>query len=503
MLLCITFGLMNVWLFLIASGAVGLIIFSRLKQSGVETSNIRLMLLIWGFKCLGALSFYCVFFWYYGEGKMWADDSGAFLAESAQLANLAKTDWSHFKQIFFGLNEESINTFFQNQPKCRYCPDNNGFFSSTRWHIRWLTLLQIVCAEIWFVLLVLNLLLFHGLSRLFLILQKKNRNHPLLFLVILVSPSIAVWGSGVGKEFWLLLALSHLVASSFKLLQNAKKNVNQWWVVLLAILLLFLFKWILITALLLGFSLAALYYFLQGKSKITPGFWIVFMMILTLFILFRNDIFSTFRRQQLMYQRDATAGWYLEKNDTVFFLPEGKPYFKTLNNDTVSLTSDVRTSYYVPPSFERDTNSKLPLHQGDTLVLKDHVDRAESTYEKPLLEENGSNILSVLKASFVNGFFRPFPHSKTLSIKDTLFFLESLVYFLLLAFVLIKSNKVKATNVLRGMAIGSMIYILLIGGVLSNTGSLLRYKMPAVFVIAIAAWYLYGRLIRNKKYVDN
>ena len=267
-----------------------------------------------------------------------------------------------------------------------------------------------------------------GLTALYkAILLEYKAKQKLLFLVIFLLPSVLLWGSGVLKEGLMFFGLGFLILSLFHINRSKGKNIHYWLLFIVGLmLLLFQVKFYVLAAFLTGIIAFSIVKQTRFKS-IWLSYLIAFIAVVILGLNFH------------------------------YILPE----FKIID--------------------------LLVLKQKDFIELA-LTEEAGSYFEVTRLAPNFWSLIKTIPEALINSLFRPFPWDAS-GLLLIVACLENIFVFIILLLSLIfykKPTKETLNTVLFFFSAGILL-MLIVGWTTPVSGALVRYKIPGVIGLLIAA----------------
>jgi hypothetical protein len=310
-------------------------------------------------------------------------------------------------------------------------------------------------------------------------------------------PSIGFWTGGILKETLMLPIFAIMVQLVFNPKNSIKKIIL---FCLLALLLLQIKFYVGVTAILAMLVMLA-YKQIEKKKlnqKILIGIASVVILICVLEMFAPRSLPQMMAKKQNAFINLARGGdyWTINNGDTIFIPPNQNPYYA--KEKVTLLKKGIRYHSWKNLSIQ-DTlfSNNLML---DKCLAK--LKPAGSSFSIKPIEPTWIGLVKGLPGAFVNGLLRPFPNELNNAFMVLSFF-ENYALLFCLSLILLLSWKQKLNIQSNEVFILSFCLLLLslIGLITPVTGALVRYRLPAIWLMALLCamhWKQFNLLLRKK-----
>ncbi len=432
-----------------------------------------------------ALFFLYVYTYVYGGGELTAD-AARFFEESRKLKEIFWINSSHFLELFFSFSGKT-------ELAKNYLDNSHHWFhqysllpNDSRNVIRLNTLIHFISnGELLVHFYVFTFLSFLGGLDLAKWLKKHSNAPMLLVLVIcLFTPSVVFWTSSILKEPLLIIGFIFVLRGFF----DDLTFFNRVWRLTLGILLMILFKPYVLLCFLPFIGYLLLKPVFNRFSNI--AFWKLYFPLLGMlfFVTSINEKFVTsisLQQEKLMNIRDG--GLFLKDNDLndyhVYF--ENRSKFE-IDEHIARLKEPVGVEFI--PRNDRNNRQIIQLEEiGQSFQIDQLMTGQNSGIELTRIKENGWTMIKMIPEVLFNVVIRPLPHDNGSWLKY-LAFLENLflLFWVVLGFIFVpRKLNFKEKQIVYSLIGFSFLLILIVGWTTPVLGALVRYKIPAIYALAI------------------
>ncbi len=435
-------------------------------------------------KLLATFSFYYVYSYYYSEKE--TSDVQKYYGD-AQIIYRQCTSMGPYFRILSGTQNESDETILRHT-RFWYTEDDTSIIRDSRTVIRFnLLLLPFSRGQILWHYLLISMLSFSGMLAAFSVLISRGTRFLPAYISCFYLPSAIFWSSGVIKEGLLIFFLGWAIRHFHKLSGEFNYR-NLLATFLLSLLILFSKFYVFPAFLLFVVSFFAFDYIIGHQSQRIKILFIVASSILVLMIIAKylgSGLPSKIYEKQRAFVNLGTGGHFiknLSSGDTLYVPYEHKPE-KAGKYCILSQGGEI---------FEWKNLNKgkeLSIHslKRDTLMLLLSIKPSGSYFVVERLSPTWTGVLKSIPEAISNAIFRPYPSD----IRGGLEFLAILEMLVLggvitLRIVLKKHfNKPDLPWIAASLVFS--LFILVVSGLTTPVaGALVRYRMPAIWVLAMA-----------------
>lgn len=453
------------------------------RDSGIQFTHLLIVLLL---KITVSWGMIWIYTHVYKDLKN--NDIHKYYNDSAPIFKTLTDDPKTFVDIFFLSAENEKTKQVYRQTNNWYRPYSALPSNDNRLVIRLNVLLRIVSlgGNLWVHAIIMSFLMMIAAIWLYS-LFKRNKDSTLLFFGIGLFPSLAFWTGPVMKESILILALSGFLYSLWKL--TSKKYS-------LPLLVLFLISLLIMSYIKVYFLLLllpGLVVFLLKKVQLNFYLQLIGLYLVLLLGSFTWDAVGTnLVAESVQFQRDSMTnvgrgGVYFKNEQYIFYATDQeRSKLKVKADSTVIIESTVNVIQRPAESPLDTVSTKLKPNEYKDLKIYFDQKRSGSFHEIPTIEPRTLSLIQNTPFALFNAVLRPFPSMKN-GVMVLISFGENLLFLLLvvLAFVF-PINKHRMEKRWTHLIWSSSIMLLILVGLTTPIdGAIVRYRMPAFYLIAI------------------
>jgi len=490
---------MQEWLFpllLVAVISFGLVL---VPLPATLSKNRKGLLAGWVLKLLITLAFHWVYSVYYNDRS--TGDTWKFFSDAKSLYACGGKTAENYFSILIGKDqvESPVYDCFQ-QASYWYNSEEISVINDTRSIIRVnFLLLPLSGGNYLFHLFFFSSISFAGMCIIYELLQKYYHQNPQLlnWIVAFGIPSIGFWTGGILKETLMLPIFAIMIQLVFNPKNSIKKIIL---FCLLALLLLQIKFYVGVTAILAMLVMLA-YKQIERKKlnqKILNGIASVVILIIVMEMFAPRSLPQMMAKKQNAFINLARGGdyWTIHKGDTIFIPPNQNPYYA--KEEVTYLKKGILYHSWKNLSIQ-DTLFSNNLMLDKCLA---RLKPAGSSFSIKPIEPTWIGLVKGLPGAFVNGLLRPFPNELNNAFM-VLSFLENYTLLFCLSLIVLLSWKQKINIQANEVFILSFCLLLLslIGLITPVTGALVRYRLPAIWLMALLCamhWKQFNLLLRKK-----
>jgi hypothetical protein len=304
----------------------------------------------------------------------------------------------------------------------------------------------------------------------------------IVFFAVFFIPSVLFWGSGVLKEGILLFSIGLLFHSFYRIVEEKKRSVAIFLLLVLSLFLLLINKNYLLISLVP--PLFCYYLIKQFRIRRVTTFFLCFHFLLlivgflSLRFIFHKDPLQTISKKQRDFINLARGGVFLlNKDHLVRVDPSLKEMALLPEKDSCRLKTDMPCMRWKLDNFNDtllvDFNSDTSLYK----MIWDLPKAGSLIQEKPIAPDIGSFLLFAPKALY-NVLLKP-GIFKARSVIEKMAAAENILIAGILLVCLFFTDRKQVNSSLLNLCIYAvLILFLIIGFTTPVAGAIVRYKMP-------------------------
>jgi hypothetical protein len=318
----------------------------------------------------------------------------------------------------------------------------------------------------------------------------------ILFLAILLLPSVLFWTSGVMKESFLFLGIGLFCRGL--LAEDSLQKKSAYFV--FGALFLIGFKPYVFVAVLLSMLV---YFFIRlfKNRYLALGFFILAIAISNVFFISMkvNKITTTISAKQFDFIGISKGAYYF-RNDSCFFNlnPEQMNYME-LKKDGYFLTRPIPVEYHFP--YQKVAPHKIIAQPNITpWKLAQSVQQCGSYIPITYIDNSSIQLLKNIPEALKNVLFRPFMSDQGGRF-TYLAVLEVFLLYLFLLFAILRRRKLNHSTFALLVTLCTFIILLslIIGWVTPVLGAIVRYRFPVYLAILVVGLVIMKPITFNKK----
>jgi hypothetical protein len=464
------------------------------KLTSFSTLNKKDALFAWGIKILIGGFFMYMFSYNYSTNGNVQLDVGNFMKDSKVLAEYGRNNPLGYLKLLVGIDADDPTVLTSELADTQIWDYglNGDLLNDNRLIIRINSIIHFISfGNIWVHALVFSFLSFLGILLIFKSFAAKVKHKRLMFFTLLLSPSIAFWGSGVSKEAIFILAFGLFVHALVSL--HRKVNFKTLLLLSLSIALLLVNK----THIGLVIVPIASIFFLANKTGFNKKVGLVFTgLIVGGFLVFcftsqKINVIERISSKQSDFMNLAQGG--------IFFITDSS--FCSFDYSTLSNFDYQREEKLI--SVNKTTKGEYKPF-GEREFYPFSIPSSAKKYEVYLLvppsetyisttKINGS-LLQLIKntpAALFNVLIRPLPTDRGSNFKY-LIFLENIAFItlLILAFTRRRILNENEKLWLFYLFLSAAVLTLVIGWTTPVIGAVVRYKMAPQLLLLLSAFII-------------
>lgn len=349
--------------------------------------------------------------------------------------------------------------------------------------------------------IVFNFISLMGLRNLYLATKKfVKMNKRVFFFAMILLPSALFWGSSVLKEPLIIFGMGLLLRSLLDFdISRRKKGIYA----LISIVILVAFK----PYILISFFVAFLFYHFTNyflKTRVFASlvvFTLASVLALTLFSDLRKKMVHFVSRKQFDFENIGQGGIHTEndKDSLTYYFPSET--YKNLDiKEGHFYIKKTTTAFKFRYGF-KDTIVRYRLEPDSTKWrIKNYVPGSDSYIKTTLIFSSFRQLIFNIPEALNNALVRPYLTDPGKNLKFFACF-ETYALFAFLLFALIGRRKLREGEL--NFIISCLIFVvclaLIIGWTTPVLGAIVRYRMPAYYVLLLIAFILYNPISLWKK----
>ncbi len=432
-----------------------------------------------------------IFFIYYflniGYKSDQPSDVYRFLFESKLLNDVYYKSPSDYFKLLFGIKDYFCMNSAYFKDAFIWKADEYSIINETRNVIRVHSLIHFISFNNPFIhVLLFNFITLIGLKKLteaFFNFTKIKLN--IVFIILLVIPSLLFWTSGILKESFILVGLGFIVNAI--LCNNSRKKtiIN----LSIGIIILIFFKTYILLCLIPTFAFIYIASFFN-KNKIVWSSSIIGILILTLFLFkpFQNKLTKNITKKQLDLINVGEGGIHLEdKKHTYYFTPENYKNLKLFKNKAKLIAP----SYvYLYDRTRPRKNPILTYIYPTNKIWKQKIimPKSNSFFEVTRVNDSFKQLILNIPEALINACFRPFQFNNQ-GLLQKISFIEmiAITFFFLFSIFNFRKLKITEKQIVIALCLFAFVLLLLIGWTTPISGLLVRLRFPAQLALILVS----------------
>lgn len=451
-------------------------------------------------KVLVGLYFLFIYSVYYGNGELTAD-AGKFMNESKMLQEVFFHSKTTYLNFLFGFSEDPalVNQYLGETT--HWDPGSQAIISDNRNILRLHSLIHFISFNRPSIhVIVMCFFSTLALKQFFLVFSKFSKwNDLIIFIAVLLIPSMLFWSSGILKEPMMLLGFGLFLRV---LLYNDGMK-KRWVLGIISILLMIGFKSYMLIALFPVLVFFLLVYLLP-KWKIAGSLLIMLSGIALILLIFgnqRDELVRRMSRKQYDFISVAKGGIHAYADSLFYFFEANQFDHLLIENDSVQVKEKL-TAATLQLGDVKDPG-KIDLEVSDKKWRIYFMNqRCEGYLELKPINNSFSQLLKNIPQALVNTLFRPFPGDSGSWLKFPALFEIWLIWILvIIAIIKRRSLTEKQLHLLIGACIFILSLALIIGWVTPVLGAIVRYRIPILIALVFICALLSDppkRFLRNE-----
>lgn len=450
-------------------------------------------------KVFVGLYFLFIYSAYYGEGELTAD-AGKFMKESKMLQEVFFQSKSAYFKFLLGINNDPQLIHQYLSETTHWDPGSQSIISDNRNILRIHSIIHFFSFNrptIHMIIMCFFSML--GIKHLFYIFRKYSKwKDSIIFLSILLIPSLLFWSSSILKEPMMILGFA-LFTRAILLRDSRRKRLTY---VIIGLLLMIAFKSYVLIALIPAIFAVELYRILP-RFKLVGSLGIS-MILLTLFLSIfgktRDDLVQRMSRKQYDFISVAKGGIHAYADSLFYYFDADQFQYLTIANDSVKVNKDLTAETL---RLGDVTNpGKIHLKASDKKWRIYFMnERCDGYLELDPINNSFSQLLKNIPQALINALIRPFPTDPGSWLKYPAI-LEIWIVWTLLLTALIKYRQSIADH--KKIIYGAFIFIftlaLIIGWVTPVLGAIVRYRIPILITFVFVASMLIKPPIKYQRH---
>lgn len=455
-------------------------------------SQLSPWLLPFGFlvKVIAGVLFIYVYTELYGDGQL-TQDAGEFMRESKMLHDVFFTSPAAYFSLLTGIGESAdlVNEFLAGTN--HWSASDVALVNDSKNILRVHSIIHFISLNNEFVhVLFMCLFSVLGLRDLTIAFKDRIRLSPyILFIGLLLLPSVFFWGSSILKE--------PLLIAGAGLFTRALLVPGKWWKrglrLLLALALLTAFKPYVFLCLLL----AAVYY-VFSRLVLRHHPWYSLLLFTGLGFGFlvavpiaRDKLTSSISRKQLDFDNVGKGGMYALNDSCMYYLTDQQfDKVRFLEDGNVVLAYPAVLSQKIIGSKEPFKPVKLKP-DGKKWLVYYQLSGSDSYIHITMINNSFRQLILNIPEAFVNALLRPFPGDSGSWLKyPAILEVFSCISGLLLALIFRRKLHTGERRLLAAMVLFAVALLVIIGWITPVTGAIVRYRVPAYIAIFIITLFI-------------
>lgn len=428
-------------------------------------------------------------------------DTMRFLSESEQLHAVFQKSPSDYFTLLSGIGEDTelikkhlSNTFL-------WDAGSDTIINDSRNVIRLHSLIQFISFGSPFIhSLFMCFFALIGLRHLFLTFQPFIEVKPiLLFLALLLFPSLLFWTSGILKEPILFLGLSMFTRSL--LLRDSK--LKRVLFGCLGIALLLSVKPYVLACLIPSLVFYLIYRYIF-KSRFLISIAVFLALGISSLLLFSNGrqkAVDYLSRKQYDFDHIGKGGLFIRGDSSlIYFSPSEYPKLKINIKDSIVEVIKPANCMIVSREHRYKPVPSVMIPDHEKRSLRYNVGGAMSYIKTTPINRSFTQLIKNIPEALINSFLRPFPNDPGSSLKFPAMF-EVWLLIILLIYSLFNHKIIDKFNlgILASLFIFSICLFLIIGWTTPVIGAIFRYRFPAQLAILLISLILLKNRHKIKK----
>ena len=433
-----------------------------------------------------AIGFYFLYVYtsVYGSGTLSAD-AGAFIEESAMLNSIFYDSPLNYFKLLLGSESEGALMYQYLGETSHWDSGAQAITSDNRNILRVHSLIHFISfGNSGIHMLIMCFISTLGLKQLFIALKDRTLiNNKLLFLLLLLFPSLLFWTSGILKEPLMFLGFG-LIARA--LLSNDTLKYKWIFGFLGALILLGIKPYILIA--MIPSILFFLFYRLFLTRKIIKSIAVLSVLAILTPLIFQKTtekVVHLFSRKQFDFINVGKGGIHVQAKDNFYFFNPKQIHELKIANDSVWITK--KTDALILQHGSMEAPVPVTLHPNDEKwPIYFYNKQSYGFIALTPINNSPIQLLKNVPEALTNALFRPFLNDPGSWLKYPAV-LETVFLFLFFIYTLLRKKKLSQDEIAITIGIGLFVLILLltIGWVTPVLGAIVRYRVPAYIGILI------------------
>ncbi len=439
-----------------------------------------------------AVGFYFLYIYtaVYGNGSLSAD-AGAFMEESAILNNVFFTSPSDYFQLLTGLGDQSSLVAKYLSETSHWDSGAQAIISDNRNVMRVNSVIHFVSnGNTAIHILFMCALSLFGLKQLFLGLKKHVQlSDPLLFLLLLLFPSVLFWTSSILKEPLMLIGIGLFVRG----ILGKELPLKKWSFIILGALFLLAFKPYVLFCLIPAILFYAIYSILPKFNVFLASASLLLLVSAPAFLFpnQRQKVVHLLSRKQYDFKNVGKGGLHAESDSCFYFFQPEQIADLTIEGDSVSISTEMDAMILMHGSIDAPKKVHL-VPNGEKWFIYFINDHSDGFIETTMINDSFMQLIINIPEALVNSLFRPLPFDPGSWLKYPAM-LETLALFAFVIFAFVKRKKLssKEKGVLWSIAIFIICLSLIIGWVTPVLGAIVRYRVPTYIALLMIGLIIY------------
>lgn len=474
--------------FLIILSLLSYVIYKKNHSNTIQPLSDYTYLFSFWIKCIVG-SFFVYYYLKINFDPNEPSDVYRFFQEGKDLNNIFYQSPKTYFQLLFKSNVDHIScrVYFENS----FLWLNNGtsFINDTHNLIRLQSLFHFISFNnIYIHVLIINFISIFGFIKLFKTIQYYSNFKPIyLFTILLLSPSIIFWTSGILKESFLFTGIGFLIYGILYPNPFKKKLINFF----IGLVLLILFKPYLLFALLILTPLILIYKYIF-KNKFGASI-LSYLLICIISIILLQNTFQTLtskisRKQFDMINLGEGGIHVYGPNCYYYFTPDN---YKNLSIDEKEIQIKQNTIAYKLDVLLQNNPEEIKIaHSLKKYPIHIVMPGSTSFFNVTRINNSKLQLIKNIPEAIANAFLRPLPNEK-FNWMSLPFQIEIIFSLLLLSYILYKRQSIDSQKqfIVLYLTLFSLLLLLLIGWTTPISGAIIRFRFPVqialIFIIAI------------------
>jgi len=461
--------------------------FKYVKKLGIPSLNSWTLPFAFLLKVIVGFVFLYIYTDIYGKGTLSAD-AGVFMAESEILNAVFYTSPLDYLKLLTGLGNQQELMFTYLQETSHWDAGAQTLINDNRNIVRVHSLFHFFSfGNTANHIIAMCFISTIALKQLFLTIKEWTLlSNRVLFLLLLLFPSLLFWSSGILKEPFMFLGLSLLLRGLF---DKAISYKQKWIFSLLGICLLIGFKPYVLFAMLPALVFYIVYQYFT-KKRIIASLLILFSLgIASLFIFSeqRGKIVHILSRKQFDFKNVGKGGVHAMADSNFYFFRQDQIGDLLIDGDSVSVSKEINALVLQHGGMKKPIPITLQPSEEKWFIYFQNL-QSDGFIEVTLIDDSFGQLLKNIPEALINSLLRPFINDPGGWLKYPAI-IETLLLFVFLFYAIRKRRKLSKNQkaLIIGIVLSILTLSLLIGWVTPVLGAIVRYRIPAYLGILVIA----------------